>query len=59
MPKLYEAFHATIAVNDSREYPDFADALKRHEQLSTLLSRTMRNRLGIIRRSACGVDVPK
>lgn len=37
--RLYEAFHAdAVEGRGPREYPDFADALRRHEQLYSLLS---------------------
>lgn len=37
--KLYEAFHAQLAPDGRRDYPDFADGLKRHEQLDAMLSQ--------------------
>lgn len=36
--KLYEAFHAETVEGGPRTYPNFADALERHEQLARLLA---------------------
>lgn len=36
---MYEAFHAETVSGGSREYPDFGDASKRHEQLASLISQ--------------------
>lgn len=36
--KLYEAFHAETVEGDRRMYPNFSDAIERHEQLTTLLA---------------------
>ena len=36
--KLYEAFHAEIVEGGPRTYPNFSDALGRHDQLATLLA---------------------
>lgn len=36
--RLYEAFHADTAEGGPRTYPNFSDALERHEQLATLLA---------------------
>lgn len=36
--RLYEAFYAEAVEGGPREYPDFADALRRHEQLHSLLA---------------------
>lgn len=36
--KLYEAFHADTVEGGRRMYPNFSDAIERHEQLSTLLA---------------------
>lgn len=36
--RLYETFYADAVEGGPREYPDFADALKRHEQLHSLLA---------------------
>lgn len=36
--KLYEAFHADTVEGGRRMYPDFSDAIERHEQLTTLLA---------------------
>lgn len=35
---LYEAFYADAVEGGPREYPDFGDALRRHEQLQSLLA---------------------
>ncbi|KAL1876995.1 hypothetical protein Daus18300_002604 [Diaporthe australafricana] len=35
--KLYEAFHAETVEGGPRTYPNFSDAIKRHEQLAALL----------------------
>lgn len=35
---LYEALHEDLRKGAPREYPDFADAVKRHEQLNAMLS---------------------
>lgn len=35
---LYEALHEHLSKGVPREYPDFADAVKRHEQLDSILS---------------------
>lgn len=37
--KLYEAFHARLAADGPMEYPNFASALTRHEQLASMLAR--------------------
>lgn len=37
--KLYEAFYENMAADGPRQYPNFADALKRHEQLASMLSQ--------------------
>lgn len=36
---LYEAFYAKMATDGPIEYPDFASALKRHEQLASMLAQ--------------------
>ncbi|KUI55236.1 Galactose/lactose metabolism regulatory protein GAL80 [Cytospora mali] len=36
--KLYEAFYADFSGDGQQDYPDFADALSRHEQLTSLSS---------------------
>ncbi|KUI67170.1 Galactose/lactose metabolism regulatory protein GAL80 [Cytospora mali] len=36
--KLYESFYAEFSGDGQRDYPDFADALSRHEQLISILS---------------------
>lgn len=36
--KLYDAFYADAVGGDPREYPDFGDAAKQHEQLHSMLS---------------------
>lgn len=37
--KLYEAFYESMVEGGPREYPNFADALERHEQLASMLSQ--------------------
>lgn len=36
--KLYEAFHAETVEGAQRTYPNFSDAIERHEQLATVLA---------------------
>lgn len=36
--KLYEAFHTDTVEGGGRTYPNFSDAIERHEQLATLLA---------------------
>lgn len=36
--RLYEAFYETVQEGASQAYPDFAAALRRHEQLHSILS---------------------
>lgn len=37
--KLYEAFHNHVSEGGAEEFPDFSDALKRHQQLDSILSK--------------------
>lgn len=36
--KLYDAFHAEVVEGGPRTYPNFSDAVERHEQLAKLLA---------------------